>query len=102
MRRCAIEVLGWDVYIAQAGLALVATAPDPGNPGCTLRLYEMPPGPNGRLSRLLLVVNGSVERDGNRRRYGLGVPADIDDPVAAAGWTYGLTGEQYARLVRRT
>jgi hypothetical protein len=45
---------------------------------------------------------GSVEPDGRHRRYGLSVPADIDDPVAAAGWSYGLTGPQYAQLARRT
>jgi hypothetical protein len=47
-------------------------------------------------------VNGSVERDGHRRRYGLTVPADIDDPIAAAAWSYGLAGADYARLLRRT
>ena len=51
---------------------------------------------------MLLVVNGTPEPDGQRRRYGLSVPADIDDPIAAAGWSYGLTAHQYARLVRRT
>ena len=51
---------------------------------------------------MLLAVNGSVERDGRRRRYGLTVPASLDDPVAAAGWTYGLSAEQYSLLLRRT
>ncbi|MFC5754141.1 DUF6745 domain-containing protein [Actinomadura rugatobispora] len=102
VRRCAIEHLGWDTYIEQAGLALVASSPDPGNPGCALHLYEMPLAAWGGPARVLLAVNGSVERDGHRRRYGLSVPAALDDPVAAAGWSYGLTGDQYARLVRRT
>ncbi|POM26555.1 hypothetical protein BTM25_09560 [Actinomadura rubteroloni] len=102
VRRCAIERIGWDVYIDQAGLTLVSTASDPGNPGCELRLYSLPPSLLAAPSRVLLAVNGSVERDGHRRRYGLGVPGDIDDPVAAAGWSYGLTASQYARLQRRT
>jgi hypothetical protein len=51
---------------------------------------------------VLLVANGTPEPDGQRRRYGLGVPAGIDDPIAAAGWSYGLTAHQYARLARRT
>jgi hypothetical protein len=68
VRRCAIEHLGWDSYIEQAGLALVASSPDPGNPGCALHLYEMPPETWGRQARVLLAVNGSVERDGHRRR----------------------------------
>ncbi|NRQ38505.1 hypothetical protein HII36_42765 [Nonomuraea sp. NN258] len=97
VRRCAIERIGWATYIDRAGLRLVSTARDPGNPGSELRLYDL----RGQ-TRVLLAVNGSVERDGRRRRYGLTVPGYFDDPVAAAGWTYGLTGEEYSRLARRT
>lgn len=97
VRRCAIERIGWSAYIEQAGLRLVGTAPDPSNPGFELRLYDV-----RRDTRVLLAVNGSVERDGRRRRYGLTVPAHFSDPLAAAGWTYGLSGEQYSQLLRRT
>ncbi|GIH02146.1 hypothetical protein Rhe02_02130 [Rhizocola hellebori] len=102
VRRCAIERIGWQAYLDRAGLDLIAAAPDPGNPGCDLRLYDLPPQLWGTPARLLLAVNGSVERDGHRRRYGLTVPADLDDPVAAAGWSYGLTAHQYRQLLRRT
>jgi hypothetical protein len=102
VRRCAIEHLGWENYIEQAGLRLVATAPDPGNPGSDLRLYDLPGTPLGRPARVLLAVNGSLERDGRRRRYGLGVPDFLDDPVAAAAWTYGLSATHYSQLARRT
>ncbi|MBF6137261.1 hypothetical protein IU501_30245 [Nocardia otitidiscaviarum] len=102
VRRAAIERIGWDFYIEQAGLALVSTAPDPGNPGAELRLYDLPRRHRRERSRVLLVVNGSRERDGTRRRYGLNVPEQIADPLAAAGWSYGLTGTQYASLRRRT
>ncbi|MFQ6397646.1 DUF6745 domain-containing protein [Nocardia sp. KC 131] len=101
IRRCAIERLGWDAYLDQAQLTLVGEADDPGNPGSALQLYDSP-SEWGRGSRVLLAVNGSVERDGQRRRYGLDVPYWIDNPVDAAGWTYGLSGAQYAQLVRRT
>lgn len=97
IRRCAIERVGWGEYIDRAGLRLVASAPDPGNPGAELRLYDM----RGD-TRVLLAVNGSAERDGRRRRYGLTVPGYFSDPIAAAGWTYGLSAEQYSQLVRRT
>jgi hypothetical protein len=102
VRRCAIERIGWQRYVEQAQMRLVAEAPDPGNPGYQLRLFELPPDPWESPGRVLLAVNGSVERDGRRRRYGLNVPADIDDPVTAAGWSYGLSGPQYAQLQRRT
>jgi hypothetical protein len=42
IRRCAIEAIGWDTFIDTAGLNLVASAPDPGNHGCELHLYDMP------------------------------------------------------------
>ncbi len=102
VRRCAVEHLGWAAYIDQGGLKLLSRAPDPGNPGCELRLYTLPPQKWHAPSRLLLAVNGSVERDGTRRRYGLRVPAEFDHPLDAAGWSYGLSGAQYAGLLRRT
>ncbi|WP_431968854.1 DUF6745 domain-containing protein [Nocardia sp. bgisy134] len=97
VRRCAIERLGWPAYLEQAGMRLMATAPDPGNPGFDLLLYDLP-----RNERVLVAVNGSVERDGTRRRYGLTVPGHLDDPLAAAAWTYGLSRAQYSQLLHRT
>ncbi len=102
VRRCAIERIGWPAFVEQAALRLVSSARDPGNPGAELRLYDLPYERWGRPTRLLLAINGSVERDGTRRRYGLRVPAWFDDPLDAAGWTYGLTGTQYSQLLRRT
>ncbi|WP_067481325.1 DUF6745 domain-containing protein [Actinomadura hibisca] len=102
VRRCAVERIGWDAYLGQAGMRLVSSAPDPGNPGFELHLYDVPHQAWGGSARVLLAVNGSVERDGERRRYGLNVPGHLDDPVAAAAWSYGLSGPQYAQLARRT
>jgi hypothetical protein len=111
-RRCAIESLGWDRFIHEAQLAPVgipagsgiggAMVADPGNPGQSLILYDVPERLWGDRIRLLLCTNGSAERDGTRRRYGLTVPAGISDPLEAAAWTVGLTRDQYARTVRRT
>jgi hypothetical protein len=102
VRRTAIERIGWDTYIDQAGLDCVASAPDPGNRDSGLYLYQVPQQGWDAPTRVLVVVNGSAEPDGRRRRYGLTVPTDIDDPVAAAAWTYGLTADQYSKLLRRT
>jgi hypothetical protein len=102
VRRCAIERWGWAEFITEAGLDLVGTSADPGNPGCELRLYDLPYKQWGSPTRLLLAINGSLERDGTRRQYGLRVPPWFEDPVDAAGWSYGLTGAQYALLQRRT
>ncbi|CCQ14511.1 putative uncharacterized protein [Rhodococcus sp. AW25M09] len=101
IRRSAIERIGWDTYLDRAGLSLVDNDDDPGNPGCTLQLFATPAG-WGSEERILLAVNGSRERDGRRRRYGLRVPGDISSALDAAGWTYGLNGTDYAQLLRRT
>jgi uncharacterized protein DUF6745 len=100
--RCAIERIGWDRFIDEAGLHLLAAAPDPANDGRILRLYQVPPAVWGTEVRVLIATNGSTERDGTRRTYGLTVPADIDHPLTAAAWTYGLPTYVYARLARRT
>ncbi|SDF76890.1 hypothetical protein SAMN05216553_103186 [Lentzea fradiae] len=97
VKLCAAERLGWAGYVEQAGPPLLGTAPDPGNPGCELRLYALWEGVN-----LLAVVNGSAERDGTRRRYWLPVSRWVRDPLSAAASTYGLNASQYAQLRRRT
>nr|WP_062341093.1 hypothetical protein [Herbidospora sakaeratensis] len=95
IRLAAIQRLGWPEYLDRTAARLIATAPDPGN-DAELRLYD------ARDHRVLVVVNGTVERDGTRRRYGLIVPDDSADPVEAAAWTYGITAPLYQQLVRRT
>ncbi len=101
IRRTAIERIGWDTYIDAAELKLLDRTDDPGNSGCELQLFATPEewGDGGRI---LLATNGSVERDGRRRRYGLPVPQRVSTALDAAGWTYGIRGADYARLARRT
>ncbi|WP_083859103.1 DUF6745 domain-containing protein [Gordonia aichiensis] len=101
VRRTAIERLGWEHFLLTAGVHLVDQGPDPGNPGHSLRLYSTPAGWRTN-AKLLLAVNGSRERDGTRRRYGLQVPGWLHTALDAAAWTYGLEGAQYAHVQRRT
>lgn len=102
-RRCAVERIGWERFIAEGNLAQVGeTVPDPGNPGGDLALYDVPYSLFAEPVRVLLCLNGTTERDGTRRRYGLTVPRHFADPVAAAAWTYDWPVETYRRLARRT
>ena len=103
VRRCAIERMGWDAFITEAGLEQVGpTMPDPGNPGKSLSLFDVPEAIYDSPVRVLLCTNGTPERDGTVHRFGLTVPADIKSPVAASAWTFGLTEAEYAGLQRRT
>ncbi len=106
VRRCAAEQMGWERFLVEADATLIAEAPDPGNAPHTLQLYALPAKMHGRDHmrglRVCLCTNGSDERDGTRRRYGILVPGDIDDPVAAIAETYGVPAQVYRQLqVRR-
>ncbi|GAA2210266.1 hypothetical protein GCM10009850_057250 [Nonomuraea monospora] len=103
IRRCAIERRGWDRFTVEARLEQLGPAvPDPGNPGQTLTLHDVPDGVYTTPVRVLLCTNGTVERDGTRRRFGLTVPTHCGDPIEAAAWTYGLSAAQYATAQRRS
>jgi hypothetical protein len=103
VRRCAIEKMGWDRFIADAKLKKVGeTAEDPGNPGHQLELYDVPERLYEAPVRVLLCDNATPERDGTRRRFGLTVPAEIKTPIEAAAWTFGMSEDAYAKLVRAT
>lgn len=103
VRRSAIERVGWDQFIEDAKLKQVGKpADDPGNAGQTLTLYDVPERLYGTAVRVLLCTNGTIERDGTRRRFGLTVPATINDPIEAAAWTYNWPKEDYEQLeIRR-
>ena len=101
IRRCAIERMGWPQFITAAGLEQVgASVPDPGNPGQHIALYDVPERIYDVHVRVLVCTNATRERDGSRHTFGLTVPADISDPVAAAAWTFNVSPEMYAQLVR--
>ena len=103
VRRAAIEHMGWPQFVAAAGLRQVGdSVPDPGNPGQSIALYDVPRQIYNEPIRVLIATNGTPERDGTRRTFGLTVPADMPDPVTAAAWTYALPAAAYAQLARRT
>ena len=91
IRRCAIERLGWDRFITDANACSSRPArAGPRQPRHMLALYDLPERIYDAPVRVLLCTNATPERDGQRRRFGLTVPASITDPVSAAAWTFGL------------
>ena len=92
VRRCAIERYGWGEYVVDAGWEPVAVD------GCG-ELFDVP-GETGQ--RVCVVVNGTVERDGTQRKYGLLCRDHHSTPLEAVAASYGVTAEQYRSLERRT
>lgn len=109
VRRCALERMGWEWFIREANLAPIGESmPDPGNPGQTITLYQAPENLYRTPVRLLVCTNGTVERDGTRRTFGLTVPGWILTPLEAAAWIHhdpthplAISDEVYATLQRR-
>ena len=98
VRRCAIELMGWDAFIENAKLRLIdGPVDDPGNPGQQLSLYELP-DMFDEDTHVLTCTNATPEPDGSRRRFGLLVPATATTALSAAAWGFNLTEEQYAQM----
>lgn len=104
VRRSAFEVIGWERIISELDTAPIDVCPDPGNPHNELKLYKLPEKINsyGQPVNLLLMTNGSPDRNGNLRRYGETVPSHINNALEAAAWQYGVKPDVYSKIARRT
>jgi hypothetical protein len=92
IRRCAIEHLGWDRWIESADLQPVQSD----------KFGDLYSLPDDLDTRIVLVVNGTPERDGTIRRYGIPVPSSCSTALEAVAWSYDLAPEVYAKIERRT
>lgn len=100
-RWCAIERIGGDRFVREAGPAQVGEAvPDPAVPGGTLALFHIPTAAKWHAPVRMLLRTGPPERDGGNRCFAIDVPASLSDPIAAAAWVYGLDPAEYRQLVR--
>ena len=103
IRRCAIEALGWDALVDR--MSLVDECDDPGNAPHRIGLYDLPDDLDlydGTPVRVLLVTNGSPDRSGVLRRYGITVDGAEDSALAAAARSFRVPVDVYAALERRT
>ena len=101
-RRAALERIGWPRVVQHLGSTPIATCPDPANAPHELALYALPSEFYDEPVNLLVMTNGSPDRNGALRLYGETVPASITDPLAAAAWQYDVHPSVYADLARRT
>jgi hypothetical protein len=93
VRRCLIEILTPEKYIA-LGEAVPVSRDDTGT--LWRRHWAR------QVWAAVEVVNGTPEPDGTLKRYYLQVPPELRTAREAVAWTYGLTEQQYRRLIRRT
>jgi len=102
IRRCAIEALGWPTYLDRLGVTPVSSEPDPGNPGHTLELFDLPDHVQlyDEPVRLLVMRNASLDRDGSLRTYAETVPVTCRRATDAAAWQFEVDPDLYRTLQR--
>jgi hypothetical protein len=94
IRRCMIEIMTPERYIAQGGAIAVSTD----DCGTLWRKRWA----NGDAWSAVEVVNGTPQSDGSAKHHFLQVPIACRTPREAVAWTYGMNEYQYSRLVTRT
>jgi hypothetical protein len=94
LRRVALEIYGFDRYLAECDAKVISKDELHGQPR---RLLEIKVG--GDTIRIIEVMNGSLEPDGTRRRFHLGaMPGNTPQEVVAA--SYGINPKVYQEAVR--
>ncbi len=94
LRRVALEIFGFDKYLAAREAKVIAADEVHGQPR---RLLEV--GVAGTPVRIVEVMNGSLEADGTRRRFHLGAMPGAT-PHEAIAASYGIAPAHYREVVR--
>jgi hypothetical protein len=94
VRRCMIEIMTPQRYVADGGAARVAED----ETGILWRKTWL--GYDAWAA--VEVINATPEPDGTRRHFFLQVPATVQTAREAVAWTYGMRADAYAKLVVRT
>lgn len=94
VRRCMIEIMTPERYIALGGATRIAED----ETGILWRRNWLAADAWAAVE----VVNATPEPDGTRRHFFLQVPANLRTAREAVAWTYGMRTEAYAQLVQRT
>jgi hypothetical protein len=94
LRRCMIEIMTPEKYIANSGAVPVARD----ETGILWRKQWW----NNDAWAAVEVVNGTPEPNGVYKHYFLQVPPNVRSAREAVAWTYGMTESEYARLQVRT
>jgi hypothetical protein len=90
LRRVMFEIYTPERYISETGAVLLS---EDTNLGYPRKLYEVALGA-GR-ARVVHLVNHSLEPDGTRREFWLGMPDDVTSPHEAVARSFGFHPEHY-------
>jgi hypothetical protein len=94
VRRCMIEIMTPQRYVALGGAARIAED----EAGILWRRTWL----GSDAWSAVEVVNATPEPDGSHRHFFLQVPANLRTARDAVAWTYGMRGDAYVNLVQRT
>jgi hypothetical protein len=94
IRRCMIEIMTPERYVAQGGAERIAED----ETGILWRKTWLAADTWAAVE----VINATPEPDGTRKHFFLQVPAHIRTAREAVAWSYGLSANVYANLVMRT
>jgi uncharacterized protein DUF6745 len=95
LRRVMLEIFGFDKYMEARGARLIAEDECLGLPRQPFEIDL-----RGERIRVLRVVNGTLEADGRRRQFHLGVPLECNTPHGAVAWSYGRPPTEYREALR--
>ncbi|MBX9587870.1 MAG: hypothetical protein K2X43_01105 [Hyphomonadaceae bacterium] len=96
IRRAMIERFGYGRYMRELGGKMI-------HEDATGKLWKnVTTDMHGTDIAVVEVLNGSLEPDGTRKTYHLSVPPTCRTAKAAVAWTYGMTEDEYDKLVVRT
>jgi len=94
LRRVMLEIFGFERYLEARESRIISQDELHGFPR---RLHEVMIA--GQATRIIEVVNGSLEPDGSRRKFHLGaMPGDTPHDVIAA--SYGISPQHYREAIR--
>jgi hypothetical protein len=94
VRRCMIEIMTPERYVAQGGAERIAQD----ETGILWRKTWLAADAWAAVE----VINATPEPDGTRKHFFLQVPAHIRTAREAVAWSYGVSANVYANLVMRT
>jgi len=98
MRRILLEIYGFGNYIEARNAKVIDKDASTQKHEAILYAFKVPGDETE--TRVLSVWNGTLEPDGRRRRFFLGVPETTKTAAEAIAWTYGLPAKSYKEAVR--